>query len=87
MVQQAQKFIESNIEEKISVEVMSSQFAVSRRNFDRRVIKATGNTPVEYMQRVKLNPRIYIPSSTSSLFQSKIFHLPMVCHPSGFRMK
>ncbi|HEV8084964.1 MAG TPA: helix-turn-helix domain-containing protein [Chitinophagaceae bacterium] len=54
MVQQAQKFIESNIEEKISVEVMSSQFAVGRRNFDRRFIKATGNTPVEYMQRVKI---------------------------------
>lgn len=28
--------------------------AVSRRNFDRRFIKATGNTPVEYMQRVKM---------------------------------
>jgi transcriptional regulator GlxA family with amidase domain len=25
-----------------------------RRNFDRRFIKATGNTPVEYMQRVKI---------------------------------
>lgn len=54
MVQQAQQFIESNIEEKISVEEMSSQFAVGRRNFDRRFIKATGNTPVEYMQRVKI---------------------------------
>ncbi len=54
MVQQAQKFIESNIEEKISVEEMSSKFSVGRRNFDRRFIKATGNTPVEYMQRVKI---------------------------------
>jgi transcriptional regulator GlxA family with amidase domain len=25
-----------------------------RRNFDRRFIKATGNTPVEYVQRVKI---------------------------------
>jgi len=54
MVQQAQAYIEQNIEEKISVEGLSSKFAVGRRNFDRRFIKATGNTPVEYAQRVKM---------------------------------
>jgi transcriptional regulator GlxA family with amidase domain len=54
MVQQAQEFIETNIDEKISVEQLSSRFAVGRRNFDRRFIKATGNTPVEYVQRVKI---------------------------------
>lgn len=54
MVQQAQVYIESNLHDKISVEHLSSQFAVSRRNFDRRFIKATGNTPVEYLQRVKI---------------------------------
>ena len=54
MVQKAQKFIESNVEEKISIEKMSSKFAIGRRNFDRRFIKATGNTPLEYSQRVKI---------------------------------
>ncbi len=54
MVQQAQAYIESNLDEKISVEYLSSRFAVGRRNFDRRFIKATGNTPVEYSQRVKI---------------------------------
>ncbi len=54
MVQQAQAYIEKNIDEKISVEGLSSRFAVGRRNFDRRFIKATGNTPVEYAQRVKI---------------------------------
>ena len=54
MVQQAQAYIESNVDEKISVEDLSSRFAVGRRNFDRRFIKATGNTPVEYSQRVKI---------------------------------
>jgi transcriptional regulator GlxA family with amidase domain len=54
MVQQAQAYIESKLHEKISVEHMSSRFAVGRRNFDRRFIKATGNTPVEYSQRVKI---------------------------------
>jgi len=54
MVQQAQAYIETKLDEKISVEYLSSKFAVGRRNFDRRFIKATGNTPVEYSQRVKI---------------------------------
>lgn len=54
MVQQAQTYIENNLHEKISVEHLSSRFAIGRRNFDRRFIKATGNTPVEYLQRVKI---------------------------------
>jgi transcriptional regulator GlxA family with amidase domain len=54
IVQQAQLFIENNLHEKISVEQLSSRFSVGRRNFDRRFIKATGNTPVEYSQRVKI---------------------------------
>lgn len=54
VVQKAQTYIESKVHEKISVEHLSSKFAVGRRNFDRRFIKATGNTPVEYAQRVKM---------------------------------
>ena len=54
MVKQAQAHIENKLDEKISVEDLSSKFAVGRRNFDRRFIKATGNTPVEYAQRVKI---------------------------------
>ncbi|MEO8515351.1 MAG: helix-turn-helix domain-containing protein [Flavobacterium sp.] len=54
IVKEAQNYIESKIDEKISVDYLSNMYAVSRRNFDRRFIKATGNTPIEYMQRVKV---------------------------------
>jgi len=54
MVKKAQDYIEGHLDEKISVEHLSTRFAVGRRNFDRRFIKATGNTPVEYSQRVKI---------------------------------
>lgn len=54
MVIEAQAYIESRLDEKVSVEDMSAKFAVGRRSFDRRFIKATGNTPVEYSQRVKI---------------------------------
>ena len=54
VVKKAQAYMESKLHEKISVEHLSSKFAVGRRNFDRRFIKATGNTPVEYSQRLKI---------------------------------
>jgi len=54
VVMKAQTYIESHLDEKISFEELSARFAVGRRNFDRRFIKATGNTPLEYAQRVKI---------------------------------
>jgi transcriptional regulator GlxA family with amidase domain len=54
VIKKAQVYIENNLHEKISVEHLSSKLGVGRRHFDRRFIKATGNTPVEYSQRVKM---------------------------------
>jgi len=54
VVQRAQAYIENNFSGKISIQYLSSSLNVGRRNFDRRFIKATGNTPVEYLQRVKI---------------------------------
>ena len=54
MIRQAQDYLENNFQQKVSIETLSSKFAVGRRNFDRRFIKATGNTPIEYTQRVKV---------------------------------
>jgi transcriptional regulator GlxA family with amidase domain len=54
VVQQAQAYIEQHLEEKISISDLSARFHVGRRNFDRRFVRATGNTPLEYAQRVKI---------------------------------
>lgn len=54
VIKKAQAYIESKLDEKISTEYLSSKFSIGRRNFDRRFIKATGNTPIEYAQRVKI---------------------------------
>lgn len=54
LVKKAQTYIENHLHEKISIEQLSSKFSVGRRSFDRRFIKATGNTPIEYTQRVKI---------------------------------
>ncbi|WP_018631137.1 GlxA family transcriptional regulator [Niabella aurantiaca] len=54
LIRQAQAYIERNVSEKITVESLAAKFAVGRRQFDRRFVKATGNTPAEYSQRVKI---------------------------------
>lgn len=54
MVKKVQTYLEDHLHEKFSMEQLSSKFSVGRRTFDRRFIKATGNTPVEYSQRVKI---------------------------------
>ncbi|MEL6917514.1 MAG: helix-turn-helix domain-containing protein [Bacteroidota bacterium] len=54
VIKQAQKYIEGNVSKKISVEKLAEKYSVSRRNFVRRFKKATQNTPLQYIQRVKI---------------------------------
>ncbi|WP_119081164.1 GlxA family transcriptional regulator [Chitinophaga alhagiae] len=53
-IREAQEFIEKNWQEKITVDQLASMFALGRRNLERRFKKATSNTVVEYIQRVKM---------------------------------
>ena len=50
----AQEFIEQHFQEKITVEQLADKVAVGRRSFERRFKKATNNTILEYIQRVKI---------------------------------
>jgi len=49
-----QEFIESNYQDKITIDQLSEKFAISRRTFERRFKRATNNTVLEYMQRLKI---------------------------------
>jgi transcriptional regulator GlxA family with amidase domain len=50
----AQTFIEQNFHLPISVEQIAERSNMSKRNFIRRFKSATQNTPLEYLQRVKV---------------------------------
>ncbi|OJV18051.1 MAG: AraC family transcriptional regulator [Dyadobacter sp. 50-39] len=54
MVRQAQEYIERHIDGKFSFEDLAANFMINRRSFDRRFIRATGNTPATYQQRVRV---------------------------------
>jgi transcriptional regulator GlxA family with amidase domain len=53
-IRKAQEFIENNFQEKITVDQLASMLAIGRRNLERRFKKATSNSVIEYMQRVKI---------------------------------
>jgi transcriptional regulator GlxA family with amidase domain len=53
-IKKAQVYIEDNFQEKITVDHLADIVSLSRRNLERRFKKATSNTVVEYIQRVKI---------------------------------
>jgi transcriptional regulator GlxA family with amidase domain len=51
---EAQLFIEKNYAHSMSIEGLAGRYYMSNRNFIRRFEAATGNTPLEYLQRVRI---------------------------------
>jgi len=49
-----QRYIEDNIEERITVELLADKCDMNRVVFSRRFKKATQTSPIEYIQRVKM---------------------------------
>lgn len=50
----AQEYIEKNYQKKLTVDELSGKFSIGRRTFERRFKKATSNTVITYIQRVKI---------------------------------
>jgi transcriptional regulator GlxA family with amidase domain len=77
IVLKAQDYIEKNAIDKLSVEKLAKKMAVSRRSFDRRFVKATGNTPIEYMQRVKME-------TAKKLLEISRKNIQEIMHATGY---
>jgi len=53
-IQQAQEFIDNNIQEKITIDQLANLVSIGRRSFERRFKVATNNSVLEYINRVKI---------------------------------
>ncbi len=53
-IKKAQEYIEQHFNKKISVDDLADNVAVGRRSFERRFKKATNNSVLEYIQRIKV---------------------------------
>lgn len=74
-IREAQSFIENNIAEKISFDELAARVGIGRRNFDRRFVKATFNTPLEYWQRVKMEAAKKMLESTRMTVQEVMYEV------------
>ena len=53
-IRDLQNFMEENYQEKIAVGDLARRMNISRRTFERRFKSATGNSAIEYLQRVRI---------------------------------
>ncbi len=53
-IKKAQAHIEANFKDKITIDQLADKFGIGRRSFERRFKKATNNTVIEYIQRIKV---------------------------------
>ena len=84
-VKKAQEFIEHNFQEKITVDQLASMLALGRRNLERRFKKATSNTVVEYMQRVKIEAaKMSLESSLDNV--NEVMYKVGYTDPKAFRI-
>lgn len=84
-VKKAQDYIENNYQDKLTVDQIASMIALSRRNFERRFKKATANTVMEYIQRVKIEAaKINLESSRQNV--NEVMFKVGYSDPKAFRV-
>ncbi len=73
-IREAQELIEQNYREKLTVAQLASKVHLNSRSFLRRFKKATFNTPLEYVQRVKIEAaKKQLESTSKSILEVMYF--------------
>jgi transcriptional regulator GlxA family with amidase domain len=84
-VRAAQEYIEKNCHSRITVDELAGLLILGRRNLERRFKKATGNTVMEYIQRVKMEA-VKKSLETSRLGVNEVMDRVGYTDPKAFRM-
>lgn len=84
-IRKAQEYIEDKVEEKLTVEEIADRFALGRRNLERRFRRATANSVVEYIQRVKIEAaKMSLESSRDNV--NEVMYRVGYSDPKAFRL-
>lgn len=84
-IKQVQVFMESNYAQKISIQKLALKANMSPRNFIRRFKKATGNTPISYLQKIRIEvAKKQLETGTSTI--SNAMHLSGYQDIKSFRI-
>jgi transcriptional regulator GlxA family with amidase domain len=85
VIKKAQGYIEDNFKERISVEDLAHEMALSRRSLERRFKHATSNTVTEYIQRVKVEAAKKSLETTSENVNEVMYNVGYA-DPKAFRI-
>lgn len=85
LVKKAQTYIEDNYQEKITIDQLADMLALGRRNLERRFKKATANSVVEYIQRVKIEAAKNSLESSRENVNEVMYHVGYT-DPKAFRV-
>ena len=83
-IKMAQEYIETNYTERITVDQLVTMFSIGRRSFERRFKKATSNTVVEYIHRVKIEAAKKSLESSNNRVSEVVYHVGF-SDPKAFR--
>ncbi|MBC3784208.1 GlxA family transcriptional regulator [Spirosoma utsteinense] len=83
-IRAVQQHIESNVMERHTVDELALQFGIGRRNLERRFKRATANSVVEYIQRVKIEAaKLQLESSRDNI--NEVMYGVGYADPKAFR--
>lgn len=83
-ISKAQEWLELNYAQNITIDSMASQQAMTRRTFERRFKKATGTSPIKYLQKLRIeNAKILLETSDNNF--DEITYAVGYEDPSTFR--
>ena len=72
-----QRWIEEHFEEKVNFDEVAKESGMSRRTFERRFKSATGDTPLLYLQRTRVE-------TARRLLERQFLTFDEICHRLGY---
>lgn len=76
-IKNAQQWLESNFMEEFGIEKVAQKYGMSRRTFERRFKNATGDTPLLYLQRTKVE-------TAKRLLETYSLSFDEICYRVGY---
>ncbi len=70
-----QRWIEENYSEEITIARLAGKFAMSPRTFERRFRQSTGDSPIAYLQKVRINAAKALLERPHSTFEEATYHV------------
>jgi len=77
LVRKVQDYAEQHVEEKLSVDELADRFHTGRRSLERRFRQATGNSVLEYIQRIRIE-------AAKRSFENSRKHINEVMYDVGY---